>query len=58
MIDSSSTDHIVFDRKSFLDFRNKNEVILSPNGGELQIEGVGKVLIEVFIEKRQKNRLH
>ena len=52
VIDSGSNDQIVFDRNLFVEFRKKSEVILTPNGKKLQLKGVGKVLIEVFNEKR------
>ena len=54
--DSGSTDHFVFGR-NFVDFREKNEVVLSPNGGQLQLKGAGKFVIQVLNEKRQKVRL-
>ena len=57
MIDSVSTDHTAFDINLFVDFREKDEIILSPNGRQSQVKGLGEVLIEVFNEKRQKDRL-
>ena len=54
VIDSGSTDHIVFLKKTVCGFSQKNDVVLSPIGGQSQINGVGKVLIQVFNEKRQK----
>ena len=55
--DSGSTDHFAFDRNLFVYFWEKDEVILSPNGRQLQLNGVGKVMIEGFNDKGQKVRL-
>ena len=57
MTDSGSTDHNFFDRIFLVDFCEKIEKIPSTKGGQLQIKGVCKVVIEVFNEKRQKERL-
>ena len=58
VFDSGTTDHFVFDRILFVDFRDENELILGPNGGYAQIEGIGRVLVEIFNQKGQKVRLH
>ena len=44
VVDSGSTDQIVFDRKLSVHFREQNDVVLSPIGGKLQIKGVSKFL--------------
>ena len=57
VIDSGSTDHIVCDRNLFVTFQEKSEVVLSPNGGQSEIKGIGQVQIEVLNDKNKKMSL-
>ena len=39
VVNSRSTDHIVFDGILIMDLRQKNEVVLSPSGEKFQLKG-------------------
>ena len=57
VIDSGSTDHIVSDKSVFADFQEKHDIVLSPNGGQSEVKGLGSVEIEAYNTKNQKVRL-
>ena len=54
VVNSGSTDQIVFDRKLSVHFREQNDVVLSPIGGKLQIKRVSEFLIDVSNEKKNR----
>ena len=57
MIDSGCTDHIVFEKRLFAEIQQKHELVLSPNGGQSEVKGVGSVEIEAYNTKILKIRL-
>ena len=46
--DSGLIHHIVFNRNLFVDFREKDEIVLSPNANQSQISEVDKDLSMFF----------
>ena len=54
VIDSGSTDHIVFEKGFFAEFQEKHEIVLSPNGRQSEVKRVGSVEIEAYTTRKTR----